>query len=88
MDVLTSAAVLDARIPDSTPTLSIATYATNRIKGIRIIIIASRIEAEEYFNLDWILRATGRTPYASIAPNITMFKTGNMKNTIILKECN
>ena len=35
-----------------------------------------KIDIEEYFNLDWILRATGRIPYAKIAPKIIMFKTG------------
>ena len=41
---------------------SMTMYAINTIRGIKTTIIASKIETEEYFNLDWILSATGLTP--------------------------
>ena len=53
---------LVAKKPVNMPVTSITIYAIKRIRGIKMTTIASKIEIEENFNFDWILRATGRTP--------------------------
>ena len=61
-ELLISTEELEAKTPDINPVSSKAMYATNIINGIKTINIASKIERELYFSLDWILRAIWRTP--------------------------
>ena len=58
----TSVYEFDAIIPEIIPVSSNMIYATSSIRGIRITIMASKIERDSNFNFDRIFKATGLTP--------------------------
>ena len=58
----TSVYEFEANIPEIMPVSSNVIYATNKINGIKMTTIASKIDNDSNFSFDWILRATGLTP--------------------------